>query len=271
MNQQKAIKYSGAGNLIILVLEEKRNPDEKQALAKKLCHLQTGLGADGVLYLKENKSPAADYLWDFYNTDGSTAEMCGNAARCAGQFCFEELGFVKNKIIFQTLAGSVSCEKKSQNQFEVEMSAAKIINPQMELEAAGKTETFFFVDTGVPHLVFEMPENVFDFRDSVPMKAWAKSFRDHPNSGANGTNVTLVNSAEGIKKAITFERGVENFTSACGTGAVAAAMYFENKMPLGFHKISMPGGVLEVDLKTYSQPHLIGPSEKISEMYIEEM
>ncbi|MEK6774792.1 MAG: diaminopimelate epimerase [Bdellovibrionota bacterium] len=269
MNKLNGVKYSGAGNTIILTLETDTAKLSKTKLAHQLCDPNSGPGADGVLYLKKDKTGEVDYVWDFYNADGSSAEMCGNAARCAGQYCYEELKFVKKKIIFKTRSGIISCEKNEDNQFVVEMPSAKIIENEMQLSTATSAEKFMYVDVGVPHLVIEKNEAFLSKANEAQTLAWAKAFREHPRLAPAGANVTIVQSRNNKKKAVTFERGVENFTLSCGTGAVAAALYFEKKTPEGLHEIHMPGGKLIVDFSNAEKPLLKGPSEKIKEFIYE--
>lgn len=269
MSQLRAVKYSGAGNLIILILEKKDQISAKTALAKKLCDSSTGPGADGVLFLREDSSKKVDYIWDFYNADGSSAEMCGNAARNAGQFCNEELKIPKDIFLFQTVSGKIFCEKKENGIYEVEMPPYHIKDENLELVANGQKEKFMHVDTGVPHLVCGLNENLFAKINEKNFLYWAQSFRSHSQLDPLGANVTVVNEWKGEKQAVTFERGVENFTQACGTGAVAAAVYFEKRKISDVHEIKMPGGLLKVDLKSHHRPHLVGPSKKIEEYSIE--
>jgi diaminopimelate epimerase len=112
--------------------------------------------------------------------------------------------------------------------------------------------TGFFVNTGVPHFVVK----------KAPDKALAQKLRFHPEFADAGANVTFMEALSKTEaKAVTFERGVEDFTQACGTGAVAAAclMAFENKVE-DIYKIQMPGGLLEVEkVKLHDQPLLTGP------------
>lgn len=269
MSQLKAVKYSGAGNLIFLILEQPDQNISKISTAKKLCDPAGVFGGDGVLFLRKDPSGKTDYIWDFFNADGSSAEMCGNAARNAGQFCCEELKSSKNKFSFQTVSGKIACERKDKNIYEVEMPSFKVTQEKLELTVNNKTEKFLFVDTGVPHLVFKKNDDLFKKMKEHSFLDWAKSFRNHPQLAPQGANVTFISEQASQKQAVTYERGVENFTQACGTGAVAAAVFFEKQKPAKHHEIHMPGGVLIVDLKSNERPHLIGPSEKIKEYFIE--
>lgn len=280
----KAIKYSGAGNTIVLIEGNKVNPKGRKVWAQKICSAKGGMNSDGVLFLeKDTDGSAIDYVWDFYNSDGSQAEMCGNAARCATQFCREELGIKKDTIAFKTLAGIVSCKNENNQQIAVQMPPIKILSDQIKLVSKNLPETvevFFFVDTGVPHLVVEKNSEFFlAAKTNEPSKQkWAQIFRKHQDLGAKGANVTIVSQTQGLISAITYERGVEKFTLACGTGAVAAAAYLLNKgkredkvdSHQRQYEIHMPGGMLRVDLSNTNKPLLIGDSKKIIEADFQE-
>ncbi len=259
MSLAKLIKYSGAGNTIILA-EDGVHENKKIEFTKKVC---SATNTDGVLFLSPGNSAGVDYSWDFYNADGSSAEMCGNAARCATQFCIEELKLKKEKITFQTKAGKIFCSQISEDQYSVEMPEIQIKNSNLQLPENFAGEKFFFVDTGVPHLVVEK-----DFLQRISakdenFKSWAKSLREHKEFQPHGTNVTFVCVQNNVKHAITFERGVEDFTKACGTGAMAAAVYFSEKKSEKLYQINMPGGLLKVELIKGKRPLLIGPSIRI--------
>ena len=76
---------NGAGNDFVLM----DNRDDQVSLSREqiaqLCHRQRGIGADGLIYLRNAKN-GADWAWKFYNADGSDAEMCGNGARCFARY-----------------------------------------------------------------------------------------------------------------------------------------------------------------------------------------
>jgi len=272
MSPIKAVKFSGGGNTF-LILEVTQSPlSMGSPWARRFCDPIQGVATDGILFLREDPSNQADYIWDFYNSDGSVAEMCGNAARCAGQFCMDELKFTKKIVRFQTLSGLVTCERKSSQQFMVGMPLVKIENEQITLKSGTEEKKFFWVQTGVPHIVLEKEKSFFEdikTEKRRALKSWAQAYRKQPSLGSAGANVTLVCKNGNEKWAVTFERGVEDFTQACGTGAVAAAAYFEKIKSEKIHKIKMPGGELQVDLSSWENPKLTGPSQKIAEVYFE--
>lgn len=245
-------KFSGAKNIFLICEKMSLSEVTLKKIITTVCDPYQGFFADGVVFIEAVGSD--EFKWYFYNSDGSSAEMCGNAIRCAH-------GFIKkknpdlNKVVIQTLSGKVTSEYK-EGLFFVQMPFPKHAK---ELEL---TENFFatrdefdtfkkmalssayFVDTGVPHLVID----VYDWEEALTMTATWLFLRRHPHF-VNGTNVTLIQSKSPMQiKAISFERGVDGFTQACGTGAVAAAIYAGYKQNQKQISVFMPGGILNVDL-----------------------
>lgn len=268
------IKLSGAGNTFAMVdarLGSKWRELEgafklnRKDIVKLVCDVKCGLAADGFLFL-ETGSPGFDFDWDFYNSDGSTAEMCGNAARCAAFFCKEYLQAETGKDIkFKTGAGLVSARFIDLNRIEVKMPPAIVTQLKRSFNTTTMgSQQFMCFNTGVPHMVQELSKS-FEY---LPLKEMAQEVRNHIELQPAGSNVTFFSEIEpGKIKAVTFERGVEGFTSACGTGAVAAALGYS----LGHEKlprvqVEMPGGELVVSFeKGFEFPQLIGDAVLIGE------
>ncbi len=229
---------------------------DKRELARKLCQRYYGFHTDGLLFLKPETEH--DFSWEFFNSDGSTAEMCGNAARCAVLFFHEQVRPQK-EIHFKTSAGDITGEFLASNLIRVQMTKIFAIKTQTVLGLTG-----FYVNTGVPHFVLEQD----------PSAELAKKLRLVPDFGPPGANITFVQDlrsgeiAEGKITAVTFERGVENFTQACGTGAVAAALYLQHKQgPQRSVNVQMPGGILKVEKLIENQrPLLTGEAQIEFEM-----
>lgn len=247
-------RMSGAGNTFFFwnLLEQPIPVESRSGLARFLCDSFEGFYTDGLVFLEKDPGGQADFKWDFYNADGSHAEMCGNAARCAALYFQDRMGG-KAKCTFMTAAGLIAAEVHEGGHVEVLMPALPEDGKFIEIALNGRKEEFFFVNTGVPHLVVE----------GEPQEELAKVLRRAPELGKAGANVTFFSeTAPGEVEAITFERGVENFTLACGTGAVAAAAFSMMKNPLlKKHSIEMPGGQLQVEWKTRHQALLSGPAQ----------
>lgn len=256
-------KYSGAGNTFFIVNGDLTpwsglTSTQRSVFVNKIC---TAFSVDGFLFLHSKKKHY--YEWDFFNRDGSGAEMCGNAARCAMAFVGEDLEKLTSevKIEFDTRAGLIEA-RKEKDSFKVRMPEYKVF--EQKADVAGFSG--LWVDTGVPHFVVNLPE----YEKYREHKNVASQLRSHSYFTSRGTNVTFFKeeSADTIR-AVTFERGVEDFTLACGTGAVAAAVFqrlFNNKNKVS---VKMPGGDIQVEFTAGSNiPTMSGQAKKTEEIEI---
>lgn len=246
-------RVSGTQNTFFIVnvfdpdwteIYSKWTPSEKSEFAVYLCGGFYDLHTDGLLYLRPEKK--FDFAWDFFNADGSHAEMCGNAARCA-TYLFHEKVASRKTLRFLTGAGEITGEVLSPELVRIEMTA---ISRSRRMTVLGQEG--FYINTGVPHFIIE----------GAPNSEFARKLRQVPDFGPPGSNITFVQNLTSISvQAVTFERGVEDFTRACGTGAVAAAMYLQDaKGPQNSIEVHMPGGVLMIEnARTEKRPFLTGP------------
>lgn len=236
-------------------------------LAKKLCHPYTGLSCDGLFLI--DTSDKADFKWHFYNADGSSAEMCGNAARCAALFFHQILGGEK-LVKFETIAGIIEAEVLSKDNVCVSMTVPSDLEFNQAIEIDGQILSFDFINSGVPHFIIEVSELDFDKeKNELQWDHTQKQVKTHERFQPNSTNVTLVKAvSENEILSLTYERGVNGFTQACGTGAVAAAISHSHKTGQKLIKIHVPGGELNVDLHDI-KPKLIGPAQIIAKVEFE--
>ena len=240
------------------------NKISRKQLAKQICNPSTGIGADGFA-LFENTKKGAAVQWDFYNSDGSKAEMCGNAARCAGIYLTKGKP-AKEPFHLRTGAGLIEIQVHSMDKIEVEMTEPKGLLMNQRLSVRGNSVRYDFINTGVPHAVIQV--NNLDLSNKY--RELARVIQNHSRFSPKGTNVTFYERIGPRSLACaSFERGVADFTRACGTGAVAAAAIFSERSSAGVKKIKtrVPGGFLEVDL-SWSHPHLTGPARWISDFKI---
>ena len=210
-------KLSGSGNDFIIVDNFQKNLpfDFYKEQVTKLCNRNNGIGADGLIVL--NHEDGVDFRWDFFNSDGSIAEMCGNGSRCAARL-FSRL-YGKQKIVFQTLAGLIHAEVNGRL-VKVKLSEPSNIIDNMEIYMDGETVVGSFVNTGVPHFVV-----ILDDVNAVDVKELGRKIRFHERFNPAGTNVNFVQKLNSSTiKVRTYERGVEDETLACGTGASASAV-----------------------------------------------
>ena len=194
-------KYSGNGNdFIIFIAQEKADRSE---LARKLCHRQNGVGADGMVVVLPH--PKYDFEWEFYNADGSVADMCGNASRCVAHFAHEKGISKDGKAEFLTGAGVI---RATINGVYVvsDMVEPKILDTAVEEDG----EIWWLIDSGVPHLV-AIREDISEFDIQQ-----ARRLRHKYNA-----NVNICKLENNTLYVRTYERGVEDETLACGTGMVA--------------------------------------------------
>jgi diaminopimelate epimerase len=181
------------------------------------------VGADGLILIEN--SAVADFRWRFYNGDGSVAEMCGNGARCAARFAYTK-GIAGSCMSFETLAGIIEAEicrndTGDDETVRLRMTAPCDFRTNLSVLLAGQEKILSFVNSGVPHAVLFLEED-----ESVPVQEWGRIVRFHPLFQPAGTNVNFVQKlAENTLLVRTYERGVEDETMACGTGAVASALF----------------------------------------------
>jgi len=194
-------KYSANGNDFVMFIAQESK--DRSALAQQLCHRQNGVGADGLVVVLPHDT--YDFQWEFYNADGSHADMCGNASRAVAHFAHEK-GIAKdNKAEFLTGAGVI---RATINGLYVvsDMTEPDIL--RTDIEEYG--ENWWLIDSGVPHLVC-VRESIEDFDI-----AQARTLRHKYNC-----NVNICKLDGDTMYVRTYERGVEDETLACGTGMVA--------------------------------------------------
>ena len=211
----------GNGNDFILI-DNRRNilgTRSLSGLAKQVCHRNRSVGADGLIVIVAPKNrKTANFKWRFFNADGSEAEMCGNGSRCAAQFAFLKRIAPRN-MAFETLAGVIHAEVKPHT-VKVQLTGATGLQMNILVPLAGTTRRGYFINTGVPHLVY-----LSDNLNKEDVLSVGGATRWHEVFKPAGTNVNFIQ-VDGPKKLRirTYERGVEGETLACGTGAVAAAL-----------------------------------------------
>ncbi|KXS56733.1 MAG: hypothetical protein AMR96_00890 [Candidatus Adiutrix intracellularis] len=212
-------KYSGHGNDFIIVDNWDGQVSEKDMakISRFMCRPKFGIGADGVVFIIAGPDEV-DFAWRFFNADGSEPDMCGNASRCAAHLA-NTIGIAPAEMSFRTKAGVVEAVVSDRL---VKVQMPRIGRPEGAalVEAEGLSLTYYRLNTGVPHAVawVEDLENVNVFKIG-------RTVRRHQAFAPEGVNVNFVKILGSDKLTLrTYERGVEDETLACGTGAVAAAM-----------------------------------------------
>jgi len=194
-------KYSANGNDFIIFHSQKK--EDRSDLAIKLCHRQNGVGADGLVVLLPHQE--YDFEWEFYNSDGSVANMCGNASRAVAHYA-QEKGISKdNQSIFLTGAGVI---KATINGLYIVSDMTTPIIHDQDIDESGYN--WWLIDSGVPHLV--------SFRDDIDEFDISLMRELRYKYNANVNIYTIKDDKLFVR---TYERGVEDETLACGTGMVA--------------------------------------------------
>jgi len=237
-------KMSGSGNDFV-VIDNRRHVLRGSIgqWAKRLCHRQFGIGADGLLLLESDRKE--DFRMVYYNADGSRAHMCGNGARCMAWFA-HATGAVGKTFRFMTDAYPVGATVKG-DRVRVTLADARDYQAVVKVSVNAKTYKPSFINTGVPHAVLMVPD-----ADKVFVSGLGQALRFHKAFGPKGTNVNFVQKLGPHKLRVrTYERGVEGETLACGTGvtasAIAAALRGLVKAPV--YCVVAGGDTLKVDFK----------------------
>lgn len=214
-------KMQGSGNDFILMDNRHLGLTTKVMphWAKALCTRAFGIGADGLIFIdKAPQGEPVDYRWHFYNADGSRAEMCGNGSRCVARLAFE-LGIAGANQVFMTDAGPIQAQiLEPGGQIKVQLTQPQDLDLHIALPMdSGETLQAHFVNTGVPHTVV-----LTDSVKTVDVTGLGNTIRFHDHFAPAGTNVNFVQIEDRDHVLLrTYERGVENETYACGTGASA--------------------------------------------------
>lgn len=206
-------KYYANGNDFVVFKTDDLDEKRLSNLAIKLCNRYSGIGADGLIAIKKEVNKDYDFSWGFYNQDGSSASMCGNGARAAAHFAYNE-GLANENMSFLTGAGIIQANIYPSNLVEVRLTKAKVLHENL---VEFKT-VFCLIDTGVPHLV--TLDGVQNYNENH-----AKYLREKYDA-----NVNYASFKDGVIYVRTYERGVGE-TLACGTG-MSACFYYAKMLNL---------------------------------------
>lgn len=218
-------KMSGSGNDFILIDNRRgllQGMDLRQFVAR-VCRRRISVGADGVILIEEPSrgAPArpagGDFRWRYFNADGGEVEMCGNGSRCAARFAFLQ-GIAQETMTFETLAGLVRAEVR-EGRVKVRLPDPEDLRLDLRVPIDGKEYPAAFLNTGVPHVVYFVED-----LEGTDVLGLGRKTRYHDLFAPAGANANFVRVLGPRRLAIrTYERGVEDETLACGTGAIAAA------------------------------------------------
>ncbi len=245
-------KYQGAGNDFVMLDNRSGEYDNLSTEnIEKLCDRRFGIGADGLIILEN--TDAYDFKMVYYNADGRESSMCGNGGRCIVAFA-KRLKIVATEASFVAIDGPHEAFISADGKILLQMSNVNVIN---------LTDNYSFLNTGSPHHV----QTVESIKD-INVKSLGSKIRYSDLYGDEGSNINFVEQKSSDTFAIrTYERGVEDETLACGTGAtaVALAMHNSGKTQSTNLTIEVEGGTLTVSFERngdkYQNIFLGGPAE----------
>lgn len=264
------VKMQGAGNDFIVVdnRKEKIPSDAFPALARRLCARRLSLGGDALM-AADFPLRGGDVRMRFYNSDGSEGEMCGNGARCLARFTLES-GLPGDRVRMETGAGDVLARRLSRREFEVRLNTPTVLIPDFPVEVDGVAYDCAYVELGspgLPHAVVPMPG--LAKKSQEELRPLGAALRRHP-AFRKGANVNFYDPEPGAVRLLTFERGVEDFTLACGTGSGSTGAVLAVKgLVSDFVRLAVPGGILQVrverDGDRVTGLFLIGDTNRVAE------
>ena len=248
-------KYQATGNDFIVIdnrLEFFDKNDTKLIIS--LCNRRFGIGADGLILLEY--AEGYDFKMIYFNSDGLESTMCGNGGRSIVHFS-KQLGIIDKEALFLAIDGP--------HQATIELNEVAL--KMTDVTGVYPNNSDFILDTGSPHYV--------TFRtkiEEIDVSKEGAKIRNSDYYKKEGINVNFVQQIRKDYFAIrTYERGVENETLSCGTGATAAAivMHATNKTQSTLVTLETKGGQLKVQFSAeddqYCNIWLIGPTEKVFE------
>jgi diaminopimelate epimerase len=260
---------NGAGNDFIFIDNRSRKIQLQPEQIARLCDRHKGVGADGIILLVPCESGRADWAWDFYNSDGSSAEMCGNGSRCFAKYVRRLTG-QGGDFTFETRAGIIAAKFKGDD-VTVNLTPPKDLRLRQPIKLSSGLGEIHSLNTGVPHAALFVTD-----ADKAMVQPTGAEVRYHSSFAPKGTNVNFVQIlGPGKIRVRTYERGVEGETLACGTGVTASAL-----ISAELHGFQSPvrvqvqsGDTLEISFDKvngqFSNVGLTGPAEFVFEGRIE--
>ena len=245
-------KMNGAGNDFIVVddREERVDPAQWPHIARTLCERHLSIGADGLMVVAHPTS-GGDYRMLFFNSDGSVGEMCGNGARCICRYGYEN-GLADDVQQVETTAGLVTGWRVDERMYRIRLNDPCNLRLDGRAEIDGRVWDYAYVelgDPGIPHAAVPVCGlKDFDERKLFELGRKLRYYEDFPR-GAN-VNFYEITGPDHVYER-TYERGVEDFTYACGTGtgSVVTVLTLLGQVSGRQVKVDMTGGQLMVDVE----------------------
>jgi diaminopimelate epimerase len=254
-------KYEGAGNDFIMIDNRTQGFEPEQSVIYSMCRRHFGIGADGLILLEDDEQN--DFKMRYYNADGLEGSLCGNGGRCIALFAYH-LKLTDKFAVFNASDGIHGAEiiSAANDQAIVKLKMNDVSQIQ-DINGLSR------VDTGSPHLVITSQDI-----DNLDVREMGRKYRYDKLYGLDGVNVNFMKIEGRHIYLRTYERGVENETLACGTGAVAAAI-----VAMAAGNLEAPaeilarGGTLQVFAKkqngVFHDVWLQGPAARVFEGFTE--
>ena len=264
-------KMNGAGNDFIIINNMDRSiaEDRWSYIARTLCQRHMSIGADGMMVVTESTGDA-DYRMMFFNSDGSMGEMCGNGARCIARYGYEN-GLAGEVQKIETTAGIIYGQRIDKRMYRVRLNNPSVIIPHMKIDVDGREYECAYLDLGDPGLP-HVAVPVINLReyDEAELFRLGRKIRNHPEftKGAN-VNFYEITGPDRIYER-TYERGVEDFTYACGTGtgSVVTILTLRGAVSGKKVRVEVAGGELIIDAeregKKIKNLYLTGPTNIVA-------
>lgn len=247
------VKYQGTGNDFVLIDQRKQayvDPSD-HSMIQGICDRRFGVGADGLILL-ENKT-GYDFAMNYFNADGKPSSMCGNGGRCIVAFA-QSLDIIKDQAHFHAIDGAHDARIKDQ-WVELKMT---------DVPSIMKGSEHYELDTGSPHYVSFVQDI-----DDIRVVENAQAIRYSAAYKKQGINVNFVEAKAGSLIVFTYERGVEDETLSCGTGATAAALAYQLSTEANINEVAIrtKGGALKVRFRRvedgFQDIWLCGPATRV--------
>lgn len=218
-------KMSGSGNDFV-VIDNRAGiipPAAVRAFTRLVCRRRVAVGADGVVLIEPSQKEGRHFSWRYVNADGSAGEMCGNGAMCGARFAYLH-GIAPERCVFRTESGLVHAEvDPASARVRIAIEDPGPIRHDVEVSSAGRQLDLHTIQVGVPHAVL-IDADADAFPPAGDFNAVGRAVRHHPLFAPAGTNLNVITIRDDrTLRMRTYERGVEDETLACGTGAVASA------------------------------------------------
>ena len=261
---------NGAGNDFIIInnMNGEISEDKWPEIARVVCERHLSVGADGLMVV-EKPDGDADYKMLFFNSDGSMGEMCGNGARCICRYGYEH-GLAGETQTIETTAGIVTGERIDKLHYRVRLNDPSIVRLDIPIKVNDTTYKCSYVELGqpgIPHVVVEIPG--LEIYPHHKLFSLGRSLRCHPEfpKGANVNFYEIL--GDNLIYERTYERGVEDFTYACGTGtgSMVTVLTLKGLVDGNHVHVKMTGGELIIDAEKNNDKitnlYLTGPTNMV--------